>query len=49
MSVENWPVIILGGSGYVAGEMLRLVAGHLPVGVERWHAGREQLVRRRGR
>jgi N-acetyl-gamma-glutamyl-phosphate reductase len=28
VSVENWPVIILGGSGYVAGEMLRLVAGH---------------------
>ena len=23
-----WPVIVLGGSGYVAGEMLRLVLGH---------------------
>jgi N-acetyl-gamma-glutamyl-phosphate reductase len=28
MNVSNWPVIILGGSGYVAGEMLRLVLGH---------------------
>lgn len=26
--MNKWPVIILGGSGYVAGEMLRLVAGH---------------------
>jgi len=26
--VNTWPVIVLGGSGYVAGEMLRLVAGH---------------------
>ncbi len=25
---ERWPVIVLGGSGYVAGEMLRLVAAH---------------------
>jgi len=25
---ETWPVIVVGGSGYVAGEMLRLVAGH---------------------
>jgi N-acetyl-gamma-glutamyl-phosphate reductase common form len=25
---QSWPVIILGGSGYVAGEMLRLVLGH---------------------
>lgn len=25
---ERFPVIVLGGSGYVAGEMLRLVAGH---------------------
>lgn len=24
----QWPVIVLGGSGYVAGEMLRLVAAH---------------------
>jgi N-acetyl-gamma-glutamyl-phosphate reductase common form len=24
----RWPVIVLGGSGYVAGEMLRLVAAH---------------------
>ena len=24
----SWPVIILGGTGYVAGEMLRLVLGH---------------------
>lgn len=26
--MNKWPVIILGGSGYVAGEMLRLIAGH---------------------
>ena len=26
--MNTWPVIILGGSGYVAGEMLRIVAGH---------------------
>jgi N-acetyl-gamma-glutamyl-phosphate reductase len=26
--VNKWPVIVLGGSGYVAGEMLRLVAEH---------------------
>lgn len=26
--MNTWPVIVLGGSGYVAGEMLRLVAGH---------------------
>ena len=25
---DTWPVIILGGTGYVAGEMLRLVQGH---------------------
>jgi N-acetyl-gamma-glutamyl-phosphate reductase len=25
---ESWPVIVLGGSGYVAGELLRLVAHH---------------------
>lgn len=25
---ETWPVIVLGGTGYVAGEMLRLVAAH---------------------
>lgn len=25
---DQWPVIVLGGSGYVAGEMLRLVAQH---------------------
>jgi N-acetyl-gamma-glutamyl-phosphate reductase common form len=25
---ESWPVVILGGTGYVAGEMLRLVTGH---------------------
>jgi N-acetyl-gamma-glutamyl-phosphate reductase len=25
---SSWPVIILGGTGYVAGEMLRLVLGH---------------------
>jgi len=25
---ERWPVIVLGGSGYVAGEMLRLLAHH---------------------
>jgi N-acetyl-gamma-glutamyl-phosphate reductase len=25
---ERWPTLVLGGSGYVAGEMLRLVAGH---------------------
>jgi N-acetyl-gamma-glutamyl-phosphate reductase common form len=25
---ERWPVIVLGGSGYVAGEMLRLIAAH---------------------
>lgn len=25
---DSWPVVILGGTGYVAGEMLRLVAGH---------------------
>jgi len=25
---ETWPVIVVGGTGYVAGEMLRLVAGH---------------------
>lgn len=25
---DQWPVIVLGGSGYVAGEMLRLVAAH---------------------
>jgi N-acetyl-gamma-glutamyl-phosphate reductase common form len=25
---DSWPVIIIGGSGYVAGEMLRLVAQH---------------------
>lgn len=25
---DRWPVIVLGGSGYVAGEMLRLVAQH---------------------
>jgi N-acetyl-gamma-glutamyl-phosphate reductase common form len=24
----SWPVIVLGGSGYVAGEMLRLIAAH---------------------
>ncbi len=28
MTTPNWPVIVLGGSGYVAGEMLRLVAAH---------------------
>lgn len=26
--MNTWPVIVLGGSGYVAGEMLRLIAGH---------------------
>jgi N-acetyl-gamma-glutamyl-phosphate reductase common form len=26
--MKTWPVIILGGSGYVAGEMARLVLGH---------------------
>lgn len=26
--MSAWPVIILGGTGYVAGEMLRLIAGH---------------------
>ena len=26
--MNKWPVIVLGGSGYVAGEMLRLVAEH---------------------
>jgi N-acetyl-gamma-glutamyl-phosphate reductase len=25
---DSWPVVILGGTGYVAGEMLRLVLGH---------------------
>lgn len=25
---QQWPVIVLGGTGYVAGEMLRLVAAH---------------------
>jgi N-acetyl-gamma-glutamyl-phosphate reductase len=25
---DSWPVVILGGTGYVAGEMLRLVIGH---------------------
>jgi N-acetyl-gamma-glutamyl-phosphate reductase common form len=25
---ERWPVLVLGGSGYVAGEMLRLIAQH---------------------
>ena len=25
---ESWPVVILGGTGYVAGEMARLVSGH---------------------
>lgn len=25
---ESWPVIVLGGSGYVSGEMLRLIAAH---------------------
>jgi N-acetyl-gamma-glutamyl-phosphate reductase common form len=25
---ETWPTIVLGGTGYVAGEMLRLIAGH---------------------
>lgn len=25
---EQWPVIVLGGSGYVAGEMLRLIEAH---------------------
>jgi N-acetyl-gamma-glutamyl-phosphate reductase len=29
----HWPVIILGGSGYVAGEMLRLVLGHPALGL----------------
>jgi N-acetyl-gamma-glutamyl-phosphate reductase common form len=28
MSGPSWPVIVLGGSGYVAGELLRLVAAH---------------------
>jgi N-acetyl-gamma-glutamyl-phosphate reductase len=26
--MSTWPVVILGGTGYVAGEMLRLIAGH---------------------
>ena len=26
--MKTWPVVILGGTGYVAGEMLRLVAQH---------------------
>lgn len=26
--MNRWPVIILGGTGYVAGEMLRLILGH---------------------
>ena len=26
--MSKWPAIVLGGSGYVAGEMLRLVATH---------------------
>ena len=25
---DSWPVVILGGTGYVAGELLRLVVGH---------------------
>ena len=33
LSSNNWPVIILGGSGYVAGEMLRLVLGHPQLGL----------------
>ena len=28
MNATRWPVVILGGTGYVAGEMLRLVLGH---------------------
>lgn len=40
---EAWPVIVLGGSGYVAGELLRLTAGHpdmeLAAAVSDSHAG----------
>ena len=25
---ERWPTMVLGGSGYVAGELLRLTTGH---------------------
>ena len=33
MSTAQIPTIVLGGSGYVAGEFLRLIAGHPELGL----------------